>query len=138
MQANVYLMFKGNCEEAFKYYAQITGAKIETMMSHRGTPAEKHTPNEWRDKILHASMKIGNTSIMASDAPPGRQHKEVGGFCVSLGVDTPAEAERIFAALCDGGQTPGMAMGPTFFAERFGMVTDRFGTPWMVVCEKKA
>ena len=136
MQANVYLMFKGNCEEAFKYYAKVTGGTIEAMLPHKGTPAEGHTPAEWQNKIIHARLKIGNTSIMASDAPPAHQHKETGGFCVCLGVDTPAEAERIFAALCEGAGAPGMPMGPTFFAERFGMVTDRFGTPWMVICEK--
>ena len=135
MQANVYLMFKGNCEEAFKYYAKVTGGTIEAMMPHKGSPAEAHTPAEWQNKILHANLKIGNTSIMASDAPPDRQYKETGGFCVSLGVDTPAEAERIFAGLSEGGNTY-MPMGPTFFAERFGMLTDRFGIPWMVICEK--
>ena len=138
MQANVYLMFKGNCEEAINYYATVTGGTIEAMTTHKGTPAEDHTPPEWQGKILHARLKIGDTRIMASDAPPGRQHKETGGFCVSLGVDTPAEAERIFAALCDGAGAPFMPMAPTFFAERFGMVTDRFGTPWMVICESAA
>ena len=137
MQANVYLFFKGNCEEAFKFYAKATGGTIETMMSHRGTPAEAQTPAEWRDKILYASLKIGNTSIMASDAPPGRQPEETGGFSISLGVDTPAEAERIFAALSDGG-VAGMPMQETFFATRFGMVTDRFGISWMVICQKAA
>jgi PhnB protein len=136
MQANVYLMFKGNCEEAFKYYAKVTGGKIEMMMPHKGSPAEAQTPAEWQNKILHANLKIGNTSIMASDASPGRQYKENGGFCVSLGVDTPAEAERIFKAFADGGSV-GMPMAETFFAEKFGMCTDRFGTPWMVVCQKK-
>ena len=137
MQANIYLMFKGNCEEAFNYYAKVTGGTVEMMMRHKGSPAEAHTPPEWLDKIMHARLKIGDTVIMASDAPPGRQSKETGGFRVSLGVDTPAEAERIFNALADGGAT-GMAMAETFFAVRFGMVTDRFGTPWMVICEKNA
>jgi len=136
MQASVYLMFKGNCEEAFQYYAKVTGGTIGMMMANRGSPAEQHTPAEWQDKILHASLTIGGTRIMASDGLPGRQHKDVGGFCVSLGVDSSADAERIFAAFSEGGNVS-MPMGETFFAERFGMVTDRFGTPWMVVCEKK-
>ncbi len=136
MQANIYLFFNGNCEEAFTYYAKVMGAKIETMTSHRGTPAEQETVPEWRDKILYACLKIGNTAIMASDAPPGRQQDRAQGFSVSLGVDTPAEAERIFAALCDGAAAPTMAMAQTFFAARFGMVTDRFGVPWMIICEK--
>ena len=137
MQANIYLFFNGNCEEAFKYYAKVTGGTIEAMMPHKGTPAEQQTAPEWREKILYACLKIGDTAIMASDAPPGRQQK-AGGFAVSLGVDTPAEAERIFKALSEGGSAPVMPMGPTFFAVRFGMVTDRFGIPWMVVCEKAA
>ena len=135
MQANVYLMFKGNCEEAFKYYAKVTGGRIETMMPHKGTPAEAQTPPEWQNKILHASLRLGDTSIMASDAPPGRQSNDTGGFCVSLGVDTPAEAERIFKALADGGNVH-MPMDKTFFAAKFGMLRDRFGIPWMVICEK--
>ncbi len=136
MHVNAYLMFKGNCEEAFKYYAKVTGGKIEMMMPHKGSPAEAQTPPEWQNKILHANLKIGNTNIMASDAPPGRQYKENGGFCVSLAVDTPEDAERIFNAFADGG-TVGMPMSETFFALKFGMVNDRFGTPWMVICEKK-
>ncbi len=137
MHTNIYLMFKGDCEEAFKYYAKVTGGKIEAMMPHKGSPAEAQTPPEWQNKILHAHMKIGDTSVMASDAPPGRQYKEKGGFCVSLAADTPAEAVRIFNALADGGSVQ-MAMDKTFFAEKFGMLVDRFGTPWMVICEKAA
>lgn len=135
MQTNIYLFFKGNCEEAFNYYAKVMGGTIELMTTYKDAPAPQQIPAEWQDKIIHANLKIGNTSLMASDAPPGRQHKEVGGFSISLGVDTPAEAERIFAALSDGG-VAGMPMQQTFFAARFGMVTDRFGMPWMVICEK--
>ena len=135
MQANVYLMFKGDCEEAIRHYAKLTGGTIGMMMPHRGSPAEAQTPPEWQDKILHASLKIGDTSIMASDAPPGRQSKESGGFCISLGVDTPAEAERIFNGLADGGSVQ-MPMQKTFFAAKFGMLRDRFGIPWMVICER--
>ncbi len=137
MQADIFLFFNGNCEEAFNYYAKVTGGKIEAMMPNKGTPAEQETAPEWHGKILYACLKIGKTAIMASDAPPGRQHEKAQGFSVSLGVDTPAEAERVFAALSDGGAAT-MPMGPTFFAAKFGMVTDRFGVPWMVVCEKAA
>jgi PhnB protein len=136
MHVNAYLMFKGNCEEAFRTYAQITGGKIEMMLPHRGSPAEAETPPEWQDKILHACLKIGDTTIMASDAPPGRQYNERGGFCMSLGVGNRAEAERVFAALADGGKIT-MPITPTFFAAAFGMLIDRFGVPWMVVCEKE-
>jgi PhnB protein len=132
MIASTYLMFKGNCEEAFKYYAKVTGGTIETMLTHKGTPAERDTPADWQNKIIHARLKIGDTLLLASDAPPGRQHKDVGGFCISLEVDTPADADRIFSGLADGG-TVGMPIAETFFANKFGMLTDRFGTPWMVI-----
>jgi PhnB protein len=134
MQANTYLYFAGNCKEAFEFYEIAVGGKINAMMPHTGTPAEEHTPAEWRDKIIHANMTIGTTLLMASDAPPGRQHPQ-SGFSVSLNVDTPAEAERIYAALSEGG-TVQMPLEETFFAHRFAMFDDKFGIPWMVVCAK--
>jgi PhnB protein len=133
MQLNTYLVFDGNCEEAFRFYARVLGGKIDAMMPHAGSPAEKDTPKEWRDKILHARMQVGNHVLMASDAPPGRYSKP-GGFSVNIGVTAPAEAERIYAALSEGG-TVHMPLGQTFWARRFGMFIDRFGTPWMINCE---
>jgi PhnB protein len=135
MKVNPYLMFDGNCEEAFKFYEKCLGAKIEAMLPHEGSPAEGHVPPEWNKKILHARMRIGDTVLMASDSPPGRQDKAKGGFSITLHTDTPEEAERIFAALGDKG-TSTMPMGPTFFATRFGMLNDKFGMPWMIICEK--
>jgi len=135
MQTNIYLFFDGDCEAAFKFYEACFGAKIETMMTNQGSPVEAETPPQWRTKILHACLRTGSTTIMASDAPPGRSPGKPQGFYVSLGVDTPAEAERIFRELSANG-TVATAMDKTFFAERFGMCTDRFGIPWMVVCEK--
>ena len=130
MQINPYLFFSGQCEAAFKFYAQLLGGKIDAMLTHEGTPAESHVPAEWRSKIMHARMTIGDWVLMASDAPPGRSQPPQG-FSVHISVDEPAEAERIFKALADGGQVR-MAMEQTFWAERFGMLVDRFGTPWMV------
>lgn len=136
MHTNPYLMFKGNCEEAFRSYAEITGGTIMEMHRYNSAPPGMPMPPEWQEKLMHARLKIGDTVIMGSDAPPGRQFGERGGFQMSLAVDSKTEAERIFAALSDGGNVS-MPMGPTFFAAAFGMLTDRFGVPWMVVCEKE-
>jgi PhnB protein len=134
MQLNPYLFFKGDCEEAFRFYERILGGQIVAMMTHEGTPAAEHTPAEWRGKIIHARMTIGDKVLMGSDAPPGHQ-QDMGAFSINVGVDDPAEAERIFHALAEGG-TVRMPIQETFWAVRFGMLADRFGTPWMVNCEK--
>jgi PhnB protein len=137
MQMNPYLTFKGQCEAAFKFYEKVLGGKIVAMMPHEGTPAADHVPAEWRGKIMHARLVLDDDRVlMGSDAPPGMQ-EEMKGFSVTLGVDKPAEAERIFHALAEDG-TVRMPIQETFWATRFGMLTDRFGTPWMINCEKAA
>ncbi|HEY1503898.1 MAG TPA: VOC family protein [Stellaceae bacterium] len=136
MQTSPYLLFTGECESAFKFYETHLGGKILVMMKHAGTPAEGQVPVEWNDKIMHGRIQLGDTVVMASDAPPGRQQKAQG-FRLSLSFDKSAEAERAFNALADGGSVE-MPFAKTFFAERFGMVTDRFGTPWMINCEHPA
>ena len=133
MQINPYLFFNGNCEEAFQFFEQLLGGKIEALVRHAGTPAESHVPPEWGQKIMHARLVAQGQVLMASDAPPGQQHP-VQGFSVSLQVQEPAEAERIFQALSENGKV-GMPLQQTFWARRFGMLTDRFGIPWMVNCE---
>ena len=134
MKLNTYLVFDGNCEAAFKFYAETLGGKISAMMPHEGTPAADHVPPDWRAKILHARLELDDQLLMGSDAPPGRFEASKG-YSVTVGVEKPAEAERVFAALAAGG-TVQMPLGKTFFAERFGMLVDRFGIPWMVVCEQ--
>lgn len=136
MQTNPYLLFTGQCEAAFKFYEVHLGGKILSMMKHAGTPAEGQVPAEWNDKIIHGRIQLGDTVVMASDAPPGHQEPQKG-FRLSLGFDKPAEAERAFTALAEGGSVE-MPIAKTFFAECFGMVTDRFGVPWMINCEKPA
>jgi PhnB protein len=133
VQLNPYLNFNGQCAAAFKFYEQCLGGKIDAMMTHAGTPAEAHVPPDWRDKILHARMSVGDTVLMASDAPPGRYDKPQG-FSVALHIKGPAEAERVFHALAERG-TVVMPLQETFWAVRFGMLVDRFGIPWMVNCE---
>ena len=136
MQLNPYLNFNGNCEEAFKFYEQVLKGKIESMMTHEGTPMEAKTPPEWRKKIMHARMTVGDQVLMASDAPPEHYQKPQG-FSVSLNLNDAAEAERIFQALSEKGKVQ-MPIQETFWALRFGMAVDRFGTPWMVNCDKAA
>ena len=133
MHLNPYLVFNGQCEAAFKFYAKCLGGKIEAMMTHAGTPAEGQVPPEWRDKILHARMVVGDAVLMASDAPPDRYQKPQG-FSVSIQINNHAEAERIFRALSENGSVQ-MPFGQTFWASGFGMCVDQFGIPWMVNCE---
>jgi PhnB protein len=136
MRMNLYLFFKGDCEAAFKHYQKVLGGKITAMLTHAGTPAEASVPAEWRNKIIHACLEADDFTLMASDAPPDHQD-DVKGFSVSINVDKPADAERIFAGLSEGG-TVTLKLDETFFAQRFGMLVDRFGTPWMVNCAKTA
>ena len=135
MQLNPYLFFNGQCEAAFKFYAQVLGGKIDGMLTHAGTPAEQQVPAEWRDKIMHARLIVGDQVLMASDAPPDHYEKPTG-FSVSIQIKDKAEAERIFNALAEGGKVQ-MPFGQTFWAAGFGMCADRFGIPWMVNCEKE-
>jgi PhnB protein len=137
MQLISYLYFDGQCENAFKFYAKCLGGKIEAMMTHEGTPAAGEVPPEWRKKILHARMAVGSQVLMASDAPPGHFQKPQG-FSVNIQVKEPAEAERIFHALSENAKATIMPIQETFWASRFGMLVDQFGTPWMVNCEKAA
>jgi PhnB protein len=134
MQLNPYIFFNGQCEAAFKLYAEVLGGKIVAMMHHAGTPAENQVPPEWRDKVIHARLTVGDKVLMGSDAPPGH-FQQPQGFSVNIHVDEPAEAERIFHALAENG-TVRMPLQKTFWAIRFGMLVDRFGIPWMVNCEE--
>src|SRR6266481_4411589 len=96
MQLNSYLHFNGDCEAAFKFYEQCLGGKIETMIPHEGTPIADQVPAEWRSKIIHARLVVGDQVLMGMDAPPDRYQKPQG-FTVNIGVKDSAEAERIFS-----------------------------------------
>jgi PhnB protein len=133
MRVNPYLLFNGRCQEAFTFYAECLGGKIEAMLPHAGTPAEGHVPPEWREKIMHARLSLGEDVIMGSDAPPGH-FEQPKGFSVTIQLTDPVEADRIFRRLSDGA-TVTMPIQQTFWATRFGMLVDRFGTPWMVNCQ---
>jgi PhnB protein len=136
MKLNSYLTFNGQCEAAFKFYEQCLGGKIVAMVTHAGTPAEEHVPAEWRNKIMHARLVVADEVLMGSDAPPDR-YEQSKGFSVTVGVDDPKDAERIFDALAKNG-TVKMPIQKTFWAARFGMLVDQFGIPWMVNCEQAA
>lgn len=134
MQVSPYLMFNGNCEEALKYYEQALGATIQFSSTFKGSPACDSVPAEWADKIMHASLKVGDTVVMASDAPPGT-YQQPAGISVALGLNDAARGEQLFNALSDGGQVQ-MPYQATFWAAGFGMCVDRFGIPWMINVEQ--
>lgn len=136
MKPSVHLAFAGDCEEAFRYYEKHLGGKLKMLMRHGEAPGEPHGPPEWKQKVMHASLVLGEGSIMGVDAPPNNYEKPQG-FSITIDTDRPAEAERMFAALADGGKIH-MSMQQTFFAAKFGMVRDRFSIPWIVICEKAA
>jgi len=136
MQLSPYLNFNGQCEAAFKFYERCLGGKIEAMITYAGTPAEEHAPPELRNKILHARLIVGGDALMGSDSPPDR-YEASKGISVSLQIDDPADAERIFHALAENGIVQ-LPIQETFWADRFGMLVDQFGIPWMVNCGKTA
>lgn len=136
MQLNPYLSFNGKCEVAFKFYAQCLEGRIECIMTYESRPEEYPVPAEWRKKILHATLMVGNQILMGADALPDRYQKPQG-FSLTLGLKDQAEAERIFKVLAENG-TVEMALQETFWAVRFGVLVDRFGIPWTINCERPA
>jgi len=134
MQTSTHLHFNGNCREAFDFYARTFGGKIVFSMTYGESPGAEKTSPESRNKIIHARIDFGGQFLLGCDTPAER-YRTPEGFNVMAAVEQPAEAERIFATLADGGQVT-MPVQETFWAHRFGMVTDRFGTPWMVNCAK--
>ena len=133
MEVNPYLMFNGDCAEAFRLYVAVLGGTVEGMFPYAGSPAAEHAPPEWGNKIMHGTLRIGNTRLMGSDAPPG-QYKKPEGMSVAIGLKDAAKGEEIFNALSEHGQVI-MPYQKTFWAAGFGMCVDRFGIPWMVNCE---
>lgn len=134
MQLITHLGFTGQCEEAFRFYETCLGGKIAMMMKYGESPMAAQTEESWRDKVMHAALYVGDAVIMGADAPPGRGSKP-SGFCAAIQLkgDEEAEAKRIFAALSEGANVQ-MPLAPTFWAKQFGMLIDRYGTPWMVNC----
>jgi PhnB protein len=131
MQFTPYLNFNGDCEAAFRFYHRVLGGNLE-MQTHGGSPIAGEVPPTWHSRILHARLVVGDAVLMASDSPP-EMYQPPQGLYVSIGVQDVADAERIFQALAEGGNVT-MPIGPTFWAERFGMLVDRYGIPWMINC----
>ena len=134
MKLNPYLNFPGTCREAMMAYQRVLGGDMVAMMTFADMPGDYEAPAELADTIGHARLIIGDQVLMASDVAPDR-FKPMEGVSVTLNIDDPAEAERVFNALAEGGAIE-MPLQETFWAFKFGLATDRFGTRWMVNCVK--
>lgn len=128
---DAYLTFDGTCAEAMRFYEKVLGAKLEMMMTGAQSPDPAMCAPGGEDRILHASLLVDGQRLLASDSMPGQPFEGMKGFGLALSYPSVADAKRVFDALSAGGQV-GMPMARTFWAEAFGMVTDRFGTPWLV------
>ena len=133
MQVNTYLSFKGQCEAAFKFYEQSLGGQLGAIFRYAGTPFADTVPADWQNKIMHGSVTVGGQVLMGADVVPG-QYEEPKGISLSIHMKSAQEAERVFHELAKDGRVV-LALEKTFWAERFGMVVDRFGVPWMINCE---
>lgn len=134
MKLHTYLNYGGNCEQAFRFYERHLGGKITMMMTHGQQPNPKDVSPDWKNAILHARIDIGETELMGADVPPDRFQPMRSAY-LSLTVSSIDEAERIYKLLSDGGQIF-MPMEETFFAFRFAMLRDKFGTSWMILHER--
>ena len=131
MQVQSYLFFDGRTEEAIEFYKKHLGAKVDMLMRFKENPEPSHNPPNSAEKIMHAAFHIGDTQVLASDGNcAGKAAFQ--GFGLALSVKSEAEADKMFAALADGGQVQ-MPLGKTFFSPKFGMVADRFGVSWMIM-----
>jgi PhnB protein len=133
MQVNPYLSFNGQCEAAFKFYEQVLGGQLGDIFRYAGTPLAHQVPTDWQDKVMHGSITVGGQVLMGGDVAPDRYEAPTG-FSLSIQIKDATEAERIFRELSHAGSMV-MPLEKTFWAERFGMVIDRFGIPWMINCE---
>ena len=136
MEINPYLSFGGNCAEAFKFYEERLGGKILMSMKFGDSPMANDGPPGWGDKIIHIRLELDGNIIMGSDSPPD-YFQGNHGFALSVGVHSVEEAEKVFGTLSENGKVT-MDLQETFWAKRFGMVTDQFGIHWMVNYEKRA
>lgn len=128
------LSFDGQCEAAFTFYERCLNGKITGMLTWGDSPMAKDAPPEWSSKIVHATLSLGNTRMLGADATPG-SYESPRGFDLLLSLDDAGETERLFSALAEGG-TVRLPLQETFWALRFGMLTDRFGIPWEFNCAK--
>lgn len=136
MNLNPYLHFNGNAEEALEHYRDALGGEIE-ILRYAGSPAERCAPSEWGSKVLHGALRSRAGLILASDATTDRVNNPGDNFEVAIQVDTEKDADSVFGKLATGGQVT-MPLDETFFSPKFGMLTDKFGIKWMVVCQVPA
>lgn len=134
-EVSAYLNFQGDCEAAFKFYERVLGARVGRIYRYAGTPLDATVPADWSDKVMHGSVTIGEQLLMGADVGPDR-YEAPKGFSLSLSLGSPADADRVFQELAEGGRVL-LPLEKTFWAERFGMVVDRFAIPWMVSCERE-
>lgn len=134
MRLDIYLNYPGNCEAAFRFYEQHLGGRILSIARHGEQPVPSNLPADWNGKVLHARIALGNSVLMGADIPSAEPMRSA---YLTLTVDSDEEAERLYALLGEGGQVF-MKMEKTFFASRFAMLRDRFGTSWMLLCENSA
>ena len=132
MELSPYLDFRGQCAEALIFYEECLGGRIEMLQTHGESPMQDQVPPDWRGKVLHARLAVGRSALMGCDAPPD-QFTAPQRMTLAISVP-PGDAERIFRALADGGRIA-MPFEETFWSPGFGMLVDRFGTPWMVNAE---
>ena len=128
MKLDIYVNYRGNCEQAFRFYEQHLGGKITGIVRH-GEQPNPNVPADWKDKITHARIEIGSTVLMGADIPQSEPMRSV---YLSLSLDSEADADRVYGLLTDGGQIF-MKMEQTPFANRFAMLRDKFGTSWMLL-----
>ena len=138
MKWNPHLTFDGRCKEAFEFYENCLGGKVVAMVGYADMPNSQDLPAGMRGRVMHARLVLGDQVLMGCDAHPDMgQYDGIKACDVAVQVETPDEAERLFAALAEGGAVT-MPVGETFWAVRFGMLVDKFGVPWMVNREKAA
>ena len=130
MDFTPYLNFNGTCAAAFKFYEEVLGGTIEFMQTHRDSPLKDHVPPDWQDKVIHVCLNVQGNRLMGSDAPADH-YAPARGIHVNIQVPSTAEGKRVFDALAAGGKVT-MPFGQTFWSPGFGMLVDRYGTPWMV------
>lgn len=128
---DAYLFFDGTCAEAMRFYEKALGAKLEAIMTYGDSPVSDEAPPQGMDRIMHARLIVDGRALLASDTPAGQPHAAMQGFALAINYPSVDEGRRAFDALSAGGKVT-MPMQQTFWAEAFGMCTDKFGTPWMV------
>jgi PhnB protein len=134
MRLYTYLNYGGNCRQAFAFYVEHLGAKITEITTYGELPESGEVPPEWKNAVVHARFAIGDTTLLGADIPPDR-FKPMRSAYLTLMLDSDEEAERLYALLAEGGEIF-MPMEETFFAHRFAMLRDRFGTSWMLLHER--